>query len=146
MLVSCLLVSLAEIFTQQKVKTKVNLFKDRLVTDFTAKLVEVRKDGYARIIQDGILRTRFRESKKHPQLMTPGNVYRIEVDMGYTSIQLPAGSKLRLDISSSNFPKYTPNNNVGDDVLRSSKLKKAQQTIYFSKEYSSHLLLPVQGK
>jgi len=116
---------------------------DVIDTDFTAKLVEVRPDRYARIIEDGIAKTRFRNGYEKKEAMVPGQVYRIEVVIGTTAIMIPKGHQIRLEISSSNFPKYPRNANTGVKETDAVKVKKATQTIYHSKEHPSSLILPV---
>lgn len=110
-------------------------------TDFTAKLVEVRKDGYARIIEDGIIRGRFRNSKEKPQLMKPGKIYKLTIDLGATAIRINKGNRLRLEISCSNFPKYDRNPNTGEYPLRAENFKKVKQIVYHSLKYPSHIVL-----
>lgn len=112
-------------------------------TDFTAKLVEVRSDGYARIIQEGIIRGRFRESFTKPELLQPGAIYEFKIDMGHTAIQIPKGHQLRLEISSSNYPKYNLNPNTGEDAMQAKDFKKVKQEVYFSATYPSRVVLPV---
>ena len=82
-------------------------------TDFTAKLVDVFPDGLARNLTDGILRARYRESLENPKLMTPGEVYRMTIDAGVTSNVFRAGHRIRVEISSSNFPRFDRNPNTG---------------------------------
>jgi len=110
-------------------------------TDFTAKLVEVRQDGYARIIEDGVIRGRFRNSKEKPQLMKPGKIYKLTIELGATAIRINKGNRLRLEISSSNFPKYDRNPNTGEYTLKAEKFTKVKQTIYHSLKYPSHIVL-----
>ena len=99
-------------------------------TDFTAKLVDVYPDGFAQNVLDRIIRARFRAgSKAPPSLLTPGQTYEYEIDLGYTATMLKSGHRLRLDISSSNFPHFARNSNTGDDPARDSALKTATQTI-----------------
>ena len=112
-------------------------------TDFTAKLVELKPNGYVRIIEDGIIRGRFRESTKKAAMLKPGEIYRFEIDLGYTAIELSAESRIRLEISSSNFPKYDRNPNTGEEPMDAVKFMKAVQTIHCSAKYPSHILLPV---
>ncbi len=114
-----------------------------LDTDFTAKLVEIRENGYARIIQEGILRASYRNSSTERELLEPGKVYKFIIDLGATAIKIPSGSKLRVEISSSNFPKYDRNPNTGEDAFEATKLETVKQTIHHGSEYPSHLLLPV---
>lgn len=117
-----------------------------LDTDFTAKLVEVRENGYARIIQEGIIRASYRNSPSTREMLEPGKVYELTIDMGATAIQIPTGSKLRVEISSSNFPKYDRNPNTGEDAFKATKLEVVEQTIYHGNSYPSHILIPVLDK
>ncbi|MEW6210456.1 MAG: CocE/NonD family hydrolase [Acidobacteriota bacterium] len=111
-------------------------------TDFTAKLVEVRPDGYARIIEEGILRGRTL-LVNGAKYLTPGQVYKFEIEMGATAIQLRRGSRVRLEVSSSNFPKYDRNPSTGEDPILAKDFKAVRQTVYHSSRYPSHVLLPV---
>src|SRR5207302_845104 len=99
-------------------------------TDFTAKLVDVFPGGQARILTDGILRVRYRDSLEHPKLMAIGQVYRLNVDVGVTSNVFRAGHSIRLEISSSNFPRFDRNPNTGRPVADEKNLRKAVQTVY----------------
>lgn len=112
-------------------------------TDFTAKLVEVKKNGYARIIVDGIIRARYRKSLTKPEMPKPGQIYQYEIDLGATAIELESGSRIRVEISSSNFPKYDRNPNDGEEPMDAVEFKKVLQKVFFSKEHPSHILLPV---
>jgi len=112
-------------------------------TDFTAKVVELRADGYARIIQEGIIRASYRNSTASRELLIPGDIYELEIDMGAAAIQMPAGSRIRIEISSSNFPKYDRNPNTGEDPFKAIEFKKVSQKIYHSQEHPSFLMLPV---
>ena len=112
-------------------------------TDFTAKLVEVRHDGYARIIEDGIRRGPDAIDGEAVSTMEPGKVYRFTIDLGATAIMIKKGSRLRVEVSSSNFPKYTRNANTGEPSERASVLVPVKQTIYHSATYPSHVVLPV---
>jgi len=110
-------------------------------TDFTAKLIELRSDGYSRIIEDGILRARYRDARDKPTWMTPGRVYRVEIDLGATAIEIGEGSRLRLDVSSSNFPKYDLNPNTGEDPFEAVEFVEATQTIHHSPDHASRLIV-----
>lgn len=112
-------------------------------TDFTAKLVDLRPDGYAQNIAEGAIRARFRESLLHPALITPGKVYEYTVDLWATSHVFRAGHRLRLEVSSSNFPRYDRNPNTGHDFGVDAELRQAEQTIFHDARYPSHLILPV---
>jgi len=112
-------------------------------TDFTAKLVDVRPDGYAQNIVDGVIRARFRESQSAPSLITPDRVYEYTIDLWATSHVFKPGHRIRLEVSSSNFPRYDRNQNTGHDFGVDSEVRTAKQTIFHDGRYSSHLVLPV---
>jgi uncharacterized protein len=111
-------------------------------TDFVARLSDVFPDGRAIQLQSGILRARYRNLEGEPDLLEPGRIYRLEIDMWATANRFKAGHRLRVDISSADFPKFDRNTNrggaPGDPV-------PAQQTIYHDPEHPSHLLLSVLG-
>src|SRR5262249_41883554 len=86
-------------------------------TDFTAKLVDVFPDGMARNLTDGILRLRYRESLERVTLATPGQAYKFSIDAGVTSNVFLKGHRIRLEISSSNFPRFDRNPNTGKLVV-----------------------------
>ena len=112
-------------------------------TDFTAKLVDVRPDGYAQNLQDGIIRARYRTSVAQPSFVRPGQVYRYTIDLGSTSHVVKAGHRVRLDISSSNFPRFDRNPNTGAALGVDDRLEAAHQTVHHSGLYPSHVELPV---
>lgn len=112
-------------------------------TDFTAKLVDVFPNGEARNLADGILRLRYRESLEKPVLANPGQIYRITVNVGVTSNLFRKGHRIRLEVSSSNFPRFDRNPNTGGPLADEVRLAKATQTIYHDSEHPSYLLLPV---
>ena len=112
-------------------------------TDFTAKLVDVRPDGYAQNLADGILRTRYRTSRMRPVFLTPDQVYELTIDLLATSHVFLPGHRVRLEISSSNFPRFDRNLNTGEDQATGIRRQTAAQTIFHDRRYASHLLLPV---
>ena len=112
-------------------------------TDFTAKLVDVAPDGYARNLQDGIVRARYRTSARRPALITPGQVYEYKIDLWATSHVFQAGHRLRVEISSSNFPRFDRNPNTGAPLGEDDRLETAQQTVLHTAAQPSHILLPV---
>jgi hypothetical protein len=114
-----------------------------LDTDFTAKLVDVFPTGEARNLTDGILRLRYRDSLDKPQLAKPGQVYEVTIDAGVTSNVFLKGHRVRLEISSSNFPRFDRNPNTGRPVADETVLRKASQLIYHDRAHPSHILLPV---
>jgi putative CocE/NonD family hydrolase len=111
-------------------------------TDFTALLADVDPSGYARFLTDGIVRARYRDSKPEP--VTPGNVYKYNIDLWATGNVFKKGHRIRLYISSSNFPRFSRNLNTGLEA--SSKPIVARQTIYHDDQHRSALILPVIPK
>ena len=112
-------------------------------TDFTAKLVDVWPNGFAQNLTDGILRARYRHSHAHPDPLKPGEVYKIRIDMWNTSNVFLAGHKLRVEISSSNFPRFDRNLNTGESAGVPGNMVKADNTIYHDARHASALILPV---
>jgi hypothetical protein len=112
-------------------------------TDFTAKLIDVFPDGHARNLTDGILRLRYRNSLRQSELATPGRVYRVTIDAGVTSHAFLKGHRIRLEVSSSNFPRFDRNPNTGRPIADETELRIARQTVYHDRDRPSHVLLPV---
>jgi putative CocE/NonD family hydrolase len=118
-------------------------------TDFTIKLVDVYPatgdypEGFAMNLTDGILRVRYRDSWEKPRLMTPGEVYRIKVEAFPTSNRFVRGHRIRLDISSSNFPHFDVNPNTGEPEARATGLRVATNRVYLDRNRPSHVVLPV---
>jgi putative CocE/NonD family hydrolase len=112
-------------------------------TDFTVKLVDVFPTGEARNLTDGILRVRYRSSLDEVKLMTPGNLYRIGIDAGVTSNVFRAGHRIRIEISSSNFPRFDRNPNTGRPIADEKELRKATQTVFHDTERRSYVVLPI---
>lgn len=109
-------------------------------TDFVARLSDVFPDGRAIQLQSGILRARYRHADGEPELLEPGRIYRFEIDLWATANRFKAGHRLRLDISSADFPHYDRNSNRGGEP---GDPLPAQQTIYHDAEHPSHLLVSV---
>jgi len=112
-------------------------------TDFTAKLVDVWPNGFAQNLTEGILRMRYRDSQEKPEMAKPGAVYHISVDLWATSNVFLAGHKLRLEISSSNFPRFDRNLNTGEEQAHASRMVKATNTVLHDREHPSALILPI---
>lgn len=118
-------------------------------TDFTAKLIDVYPPssewpgGFALNIGDGIVRARFRESLKSEKLMTPGEVYEFTIKLYPTSNVFKKGHRIRVDISSSNFPRFDVNPNTGEPLNRQRLSQVAQQTVYHDAEHPSRIVLPM---
>jgi len=112
-------------------------------TDWTAKLVDVHPDGKPFNLCDGILRARYRQSPHPPTLIEPGETYRYEIDLWVTSNVFLPGHKIRVEISSSNFPRFDRNPNTGHPFGADDQLRKATQTVYHDAQHASHVVLPV---
>jgi putative CocE/NonD family hydrolase len=112
-------------------------------TDFTAKLVDVHPHGYAQYIQEGIIRVRYRESRESPSLIDSGKIYEYIIDLWATSNLFKTGHKIRVEISSSNFPRFDRNLNTGHEFGTDAETVKANQTVYHDTKHSSHITLPI---
>ena len=112
-------------------------------TDFTAKLVDVGPDGFAQNLTEGILRARFRETTSAATLLVPGKIYEYKIDLWSTSNVFLKGHKIRLEVSSSNFPRFDRNLNTGKSAGTDAEFVKAANTIYHDTEHPSALVLPV---
>lgn len=112
-------------------------------TDFTAKLVDVHPDGYAMNLLDGIIRARYRDSASDPELMEPGRPYRFTIDLWNTSNVFLPGHRIRLEISSSNFPRFDRNLNTGAAFGQGTSGPVAHQTVFHTAERPSAVVLPV---
>jgi uncharacterized protein len=112
-------------------------------TDLTVKVVDVRPDGYAQNLTDGILRLRYRNSMEKPELLKPGEVYKITVDAGPTSNVFLPGHRLRIEVSSSNGPRFDSNPNTGANSDQEKNPIKATNAILHDSDHPSAVLLPV---
>jgi putative CocE/NonD family hydrolase len=119
-------------------------------TDFTAKLIDVYPpnsdypDGYAMNLSDGVRRMRYRDSYETPTLMEPGTVYEVAIKLYATSNLFKKGHRIRLDISSSNFPAFDVNqNNGGHPMRRNKKPVIAENTLYHDPQHPTHIRLPI---
>jgi putative CocE/NonD family hydrolase len=112
-------------------------------TDWTAKLVDVGPCGYARNLTDGIVRARYRDSMRTPSLLTPGQIVPYTIDLGATSNVFQAGHRIRVEVSSSNFPHFDRNPNTGEVAGRSTRMISALQTVHHETGHASRILLPV---
>ncbi|ARK29918.1 CocE/NonD family hydrolase [Halalkalibacter krulwichiae] len=124
---------------------KVRLFASTTAvdTDFTAKLVDVYPDGRAFNIADGIQRASYRDWNAPPTLVKPGEINEYIIDMGNTSNMFRKGHRIRIDVSSSNFPWYDRNMNTGNPIGEDRTGIKATQTIYHQQDFASYIDLPI---
>ena len=112
-------------------------------TDFTALIVDVDESGYARFLTDGVVRARYRDGTQQVSEVVPGKVYKYTIDLWATSNVFKKGHRLRLYVSSSNFPRFNRNLNMGESMLGASQMVIAKQTIYHDEKHRSALILPV---
>lgn len=131
------------------ISVKLQVSSNCMDTDFTAKLIDVyppNEDyprGYAMNLCDGILRCRYRNSWEQPEMMTPGVVYEITIEPFATCNLFKAGHRIRLDVSSSNFPRYDLNWNTGEPQGRARTRRIATNTVYVDHVHASHVVLPL---
>ena len=114
-------------------------------TDFVARLVDVHPNGYAQNLTDGIIRARYRNfaQGEAPSLIEPGKTYEYEIDLWATSNVFKTGHRIRLDVTSSNFPRWDRNPNTGLDFGADAELAVAHQTILHDREHPSYVMLPI---
>lgn len=114
-------------------------------TDFVARLVDVYPDGYAQNLTDGIIRARYRNFAhgEAPSLIEQGKAYEYEIDLWATSNLFKKGHHIRVDITSSNFPRWDRNPNTGHDFGTDEQLVVATQTILHDAEHPSYIVLPI---
>ena len=112
-------------------------------TDFTAKLVDVFPDGRAINVAQGIIRARYRDSWEEPTLLVPGEICKYSIELWSTSNRFLKNHRIRVEVSSSNFPQFDRNPNTGHPFGLDSDLQIANQTIYHDAEHPSYILLPI---
>ncbi len=112
-------------------------------TDFTGRLLDVYPDGRAIAIRDGIIRASFRNGPVKTSNIRPGEVREYRIDLGPTSNVFKKGHRIRVEVSSSNFPRFDRNLNTGGDFATETKWVKAEQTVYHTQERPSYIVLPV---
>lgn len=125
------------------VRMKLHAATDGPDTDWMIKLVDVYPNGFAMNVAEGILRARFRKGLDQPELLKPGETYEFEIDMAGTANVFLPGHRIRVDITSSNFPQFDRNPNTGEPLGRSAKVRVARQTVHHGGARASHILLPV---
>ena len=132
-------------------RVRVNLWvsSSALDTDFTAKLVDVYPpsdefpDGYDMLLTDSIIRTRYREGFDREVFLEPGKAVEVSILLAPTANQFAVGHRIRIDVSSSNFPRLDRNPNTGEPIGRHTREIVAQQAVYVDAEHPSHAVLPV---
>jgi putative CocE/NonD family hydrolase len=112
-------------------------------TDFTAMLVDVHPTGFCQRLCDSMVRARYRDGYDEPRLMEPGTVYEFTIDLWNTSQVFFKGHRIRLDVSSSAFPKYDRNLNTGEPIDTGTQMQPADNTVWHDTVRPSRLVLPV---
>lgn len=145
----------ADLEVTGRVKVKLLISSDRTDTDFTAKLCDVYPDGRSLNVLDGIVRTRFIDDFTKERMLESGKVYEVEVDLWSTSWVFRKGHCIRVDVSSSNYPRFETNPNTGellslsvmlDDPMKPNpnrRTVKARNTVYSDATHASCIVLPV---
>jgi putative CocE/NonD family hydrolase len=129
-----------------KVKVKLFVSSDRVDTDFTAILTDVYPDGRSLSVTEGIRRMRFRNTTAKEELLKPGEVYPVTIELTNTALTFLKGHRVRVLVSSSNYPKYALNHNDGGPLYRKGVSLIATNTVYTSKQHPSALILPVVSR
>lgn len=125
------------------VSAEVHVSSDAEDTDFTAKLLDVWPNGYAQRLCDGVVRGRYREGMEKEIPLEPGKIYRMNIDMWNTCQVFLPGHSIRVEISSSAFPKYSRNQNLWEKLGKTDNVKIAKQVLYHSDKYPSKIVLPI---
>jgi len=139
----------ADVEVTGEIEVKLWASSSAVDTDFTAKLVDVHPPnpdypaGFDQNLEDGIIRARFRDSLKQEKLMEPGAVYEFTIKLYPTSNVFKRGHRIRVDVSSSNFPRFDVNPNTGEPLGESGRMTVAQNTVLVDKTHPSHIVLPV---
>jgi len=126
-----------------RVRARLWLASDAPDTDLFVKLCDVYPDGRSFNLCEGQLRARFRATFDKEELLRPGQVYRLDLDLGSTSIVFNRGHRIRLQVTSSSSPGFDPNPNTGDRFRANERTRIANNTIYLGGRYPSQLILPV---
>lgn len=135
-----------DIYILGEMKAVLFASSDAVDTDFTAKLMVRGPDSTYRIIEDGIIRASNRNTRLSKEWLEEGEIYEMEIDLGFSGIEIRAGEQLVLHISSSNFPKYNVNHNVRESSLEAIYFEKANQRIYAGGRNASYLSLTTVPK
>ena len=112
-------------------------------TDFAAMLLDVDEDGVARYVSDGIVRARYRDGLDREDFLEPERIYLFRIRMKGCAHAFGPGHRVRLTVTSSNFPKFDRNPNTGEPIYRTQRMRKAVQTVYYGPACPSAVVLPV---
>jgi len=125
-----------------RIKARLYVSSDCPDTDFTVKLTDVYPNGKSMLICDGILRMRNRNGFDHWEFMEPGQIYEVEVDLWSTSYIWNTGHRIRVAVSSSNYPRFLANPNTKDGIYQNTDYNIAENTLYLDSTYPSCIILP----
>ena len=144
------------VYTSDKLKEPVEVIGEILVhlfaasdardTDFTARILDVQPDGRALVLGPqmvGIIRARYRKGYDHTELLTPNKAEQYQIDLNDIAYTFLTGHQIRVEISSSYFPTYSPNSNTGNPVATDTGSRPAKQTIFHDGARLSYISLPV---
>ncbi|MBN1329803.1 MAG: CocE/NonD family hydrolase [Candidatus Heimdallarchaeota archaeon] len=112
-------------------------------TDFTVKITDVYPDGRSILLQDGIVRAKYRNNFTTPELLIPNEIVEVDIDLWSTSYIFNPGHKLRIAISSSNYPRFNANPNNGAPIFTNNETLIAKNTIYLDQNHPSYVTLPI---
>ncbi|MGA1873045.1 MAG: CocE/NonD family hydrolase [Thermoplasmatota archaeon] len=129
-----------------KIKAKIFVSSDKYDTDFTVKITDVYPDGRSMLVTDGVIRMRNRNGTDHWEFMDPGEIYEVEVDLWSTSYVWNTGHRIRVAVSSSNYPRFLPNPNTKAGIYGSSEYEIARNTLHLDYFRPSSIILPVVGE
>ena len=131
-----------------KVVIEFHAATDARDTDFVANIMDVYPDGRAVKLGPviGAVRARYRNGFESEELLTPGEVARYEIDLGHIAHSFEPGHRIRIDLTSSAYPHFAPNQNTGNPVATDTEWNTARQIIHHSSEYPSRIILPVRGR
>ncbi|MCC5936889.1 MAG: CocE/NonD family hydrolase [Lunatimonas sp.] len=125
------------------IKMKLHAATDGPDTDWMIKLIDVYPDGSAYPVSEGILRAKFKDGLDKISLLTPNQVYEFDIEMMGTANVFRPGHRIRIDITSSNFPQFDRNPNTGKPLGTDAETRVAQQTIHHGGARPSHIVLPI---
>ena len=125
-----------------RIRAKLHISSDCPDTDFTVKLCDVYPDGRSMLVTDGIQKAKFRESCREAQPLEEGQVHELNVDLWSTSLVFNRGHRIRVSVSSSNFPRFDPNPNTGRPWTPECDTRVAANRLHVSRQHPSHIILP----
>ncbi|MAT39167.1 MAG: hypothetical protein CL946_06150 [Ectothiorhodospiraceae bacterium] len=131
-----------DLVVQGSISVELYISSDRLDTDFAIRLCDVFPDGQSIIMTDGIKRARFRESLEQEQLLTPGEVTRVSIELQNLAITFKQGHRLRIIVSSSDYPRFNTNPNNGGTLYQPGDTLVATNAIHYGPQYPSRVILP----